>query len=193
MPAGPRRQAPGNGDWLKEQKADAAVLAALDSIAWTFNVRGQDVDHTPVALSFALVQRRRHRRPVRRSREDRRRRPPASRQRRPRPRAQRFRADARPPRRQDRRGRSRAVGRGDLRGAGQGRRDDRPKRDPSILPKAIKNEVEIAATGRAGARRRRLSRFLHWLSIEAPKGGVDELRRGASCRPCARQAATCAT
>ena len=25
-------------DWLKEQKADAAVLAALDSIAWTFNV-----------------------------------------------------------------------------------------------------------------------------------------------------------
>src|SRR3954462_6861199 len=42
-------------DWLKEQKADAAVLAALDSIAWTFNVRGQDVEHTPVALSFALV------------------------------------------------------------------------------------------------------------------------------------------
>src|SRR5215212_6523057 len=42
-------------DWLKAQKADAAVLAALDSIAWTFNVRGQDVDHTPVALSFALV------------------------------------------------------------------------------------------------------------------------------------------
>src|SRR3546814_9944354 len=40
-------------DWLKEQKADAAVLSALDSIAWTFNVRGKDVDHTPVALSFA--------------------------------------------------------------------------------------------------------------------------------------------
>ena len=39
----------------KEQKADAAVLSALDSIAWTFNVRGKDVDHTPVALSFALV------------------------------------------------------------------------------------------------------------------------------------------
>jgi Xaa-Pro aminopeptidase len=30
-------------DELKTQKADAAVLAALDSIAWTFNVRGQDV------------------------------------------------------------------------------------------------------------------------------------------------------
>jgi Xaa-Pro aminopeptidase len=43
-------------EWLAEQKADAAVLAALDSIAWTFNVRGQDVARTPVALAFALVQ-----------------------------------------------------------------------------------------------------------------------------------------
>jgi Xaa-Pro aminopeptidase len=42
-------------DWLVEKKADAAVLAALDSVAWTFNVRGQDVAHTPVALAFAVV------------------------------------------------------------------------------------------------------------------------------------------
>jgi Xaa-Pro aminopeptidase len=42
-------------DWLVERKADAVVLAALDSIAWTFNVRGADVAHTPVALAFALV------------------------------------------------------------------------------------------------------------------------------------------
>ncbi|MDQ3075105.1 MAG: aminopeptidase P family protein [Pseudomonadota bacterium] len=42
-------------DWLVEKKADAAVLAALDSIAWTFNVRGQDVSHTPVGLAFAIV------------------------------------------------------------------------------------------------------------------------------------------
>ena len=42
-------------DWLAEEKADAVVLSALDSIAWTFNVRGQDVDHTPVALAYALV------------------------------------------------------------------------------------------------------------------------------------------
>ena len=27
----------------------------LDSIAWTFNIRGADVTHTPVALAFALV------------------------------------------------------------------------------------------------------------------------------------------
>ena len=43
------------GDWLAEHKSDAAVLAALDSIAWTFNVRGTDVSHTPVALAYALV------------------------------------------------------------------------------------------------------------------------------------------
>jgi Xaa-Pro aminopeptidase len=42
-------------DWLVEKKADATVLAALDSIAWTFNVRGADVTHTPVALAYAIV------------------------------------------------------------------------------------------------------------------------------------------
>ncbi len=42
-------------DWLAEKGADAAVLSALDSIAWTFNVRGKDVSHTPVALAFAVV------------------------------------------------------------------------------------------------------------------------------------------
>src|SRR5207302_10210011 len=43
------------GDWLQKQHADAAVLSALDSIAWAFNIRGQDVTHTPVALAYALV------------------------------------------------------------------------------------------------------------------------------------------
>ena len=43
------------GDWLAKQHADAAVLSALDSIAWAFNVRGEDVSHTPVALAYALV------------------------------------------------------------------------------------------------------------------------------------------
>ncbi|MES2338797.1 MAG: aminopeptidase P family protein [Pseudomonadota bacterium] len=42
-------------DWLSAHGADAAVLSALDSIAWTFNVRGADVAHTPVALAFAIV------------------------------------------------------------------------------------------------------------------------------------------
>ena len=43
------------GDWLANNHADAAVLSALDSIAWAFNVRGADVSHTPVALAYALV------------------------------------------------------------------------------------------------------------------------------------------
>src|SRR5205807_10069947 len=43
------------GDWLVKHHADAAVLSALDSIAWAFNIRGADVTHTPVALAYALV------------------------------------------------------------------------------------------------------------------------------------------
>jgi len=42
-------------DWLVAARADAVILSALDSIAWTLNVRGLDVDHTPVALSYAIV------------------------------------------------------------------------------------------------------------------------------------------
>jgi len=42
-------------EWLGARKADAVVLSALDSIAWAFNVRGNDVSHTPVALAYAIV------------------------------------------------------------------------------------------------------------------------------------------
>lgn len=42
-------------EWLAARKADAVVLSALDSIAWAFNIRGQDVSHTPVALAYAIV------------------------------------------------------------------------------------------------------------------------------------------
>ena len=42
-------------DWLSEHGADAVVLSALDSIAWLLNIRGADVDHTPVALSYTVV------------------------------------------------------------------------------------------------------------------------------------------
>ncbi|HEY5710424.1 MAG TPA: aminopeptidase P family protein [Allosphingosinicella sp.] len=167
-------------DWLKEQKADCAVLAALDSIAWTFNVRGQDVDHTPVALSFALVNAdgtadlfvasekigddvRQHLGNCVRVHE---------------------RTDFEPtlkalagktvavdPER------SVAAIFEALENAGA---KIVSRRDPSILPKAIKNEVEIAGHEAAQARDgAALSRFLHWLSIEAPKGGIDELGAAA--------------
>ena len=43
-------------DWLQAEKLDAVVISALDSVAWTLNVRGADVDHTPVALSYLMVQ-----------------------------------------------------------------------------------------------------------------------------------------
>jgi Xaa-Pro aminopeptidase len=40
---------------LRANGADAAVIAALDSVAWTFNIRGTDVANTPVPLAFTLL------------------------------------------------------------------------------------------------------------------------------------------
>lgn len=40
---------------LEVQGVDAAVLTLPDSIAWLLNVRGGDVAHTPLPLSFALL------------------------------------------------------------------------------------------------------------------------------------------
>ena len=40
---------------LKYKKADAVVLTMPDSIAWLFNIRGHDVPHIPVALSYAII------------------------------------------------------------------------------------------------------------------------------------------
>lgn len=37
------------------KKADACVLTQPDSIAWLFNIRGSDVSHTPLPLSFATI------------------------------------------------------------------------------------------------------------------------------------------
>ncbi len=42
-------------EWLATRKLDAAVVSALDGVAWLLNIRGADVDRTPVALSFVLV------------------------------------------------------------------------------------------------------------------------------------------
>jgi Xaa-Pro aminopeptidase len=163
-------------EWLAAQKADAAVLAALDSIAWTFNVRGQDVARTPVALAFALVQAdgtadlfvagekvgddvRQHLGNGVRLHE----------------------RSAFEPYLRSLKGktvvvdpeRSVAAIFEALEGAGA---RVVARRDPAVLPKAIKNDVEVgghkAAQARDGAA---LVRFLHWVSREAPKGGVDEL------------------
>ena len=44
-------------DLMKDRQADHLLLAALDEIAWLFNLRGRDVAHTPVFFGFALVSR----------------------------------------------------------------------------------------------------------------------------------------
>src|SRR5687768_6255306 len=167
-------------DALKEQHADAAVLAALDSIAWTFNVRGQDVEHTPVALSYAVVHAdgtadlfvasekigddvRQHLGNGVRVHE-------------------RFEFE---PWLASLAGKAvlvdpeRSVA-AIFEALEQAGAKIVAKRDPAVLPKAIKNEVEIAGHRAAQARDgAALSRFLHWLSVEGPKGAIDELTASA--------------
>ncbi|MBP0614778.1 aminopeptidase P family protein [Jiella mangrovi] len=40
---------------IVDAKADLTVLTDPSSIAWTFNIRGADVEHTPLMLAFAIV------------------------------------------------------------------------------------------------------------------------------------------
>ncbi|MBB5984045.1 aminopeptidase P family protein [Sphingobium lignivorans] len=163
-------------DWMKDEDVDATVLTALDSIAWTFNIRGTDVARTPVALAYALVH------------AD--------------GRAELFVAPEKidadvqahlgnAVTLRDRSeftqalmalgGRTVAVDPDravaaifetlDKAGASV-----RAVRDPSILPKAIKNEVEIAGQKKAQALDgAAMAKFLHWLSIEGPTGRQTEI------------------
>ncbi len=163
-------------DWLDKQGADAAVLSALESIAWAFNVRGADVDRTPVALAYALV----HADGT----------------------ADLFVAGEKIDGevRQHLGNGVRLHERNAFEGA-LGALKDRtvavdPERavaaifealeragakvvavrDPTVLPRAIKNEAEIAghhaAQTRDGAA---IARFLRWIEAEAPGGEIDEL------------------
>jgi Xaa-Pro aminopeptidase len=163
-------------EWLKAEKLDAAVLSALDSIAWTFNIRGEDVSRTPVALAFALLHAdgtaelfvapekidsavRAHlgNAVTIRDRAD-------------------F-IDAL----HDLAGKTVAVDPQRAVSAIFSAIDEaggtiRAVRDPAVLPKAIKNAVEIAGQKAAQARDgAALSRFLRWISVEGPKGGQTEL------------------
>src|SRR5438046_7778221 len=164
------------GDWLAKQHADAAVLSALDSIAWAFNIRGADVTHTPVALAYALVNADGT--------------------------ADLFVAGEKigPAVRQHLGNGVRLHERAAFESALAGLKGKTvvvdperavaaifealeragakilPVRDPPILPKAIKNPAEIA--GQKAAQERdgaAIARFLHWIDAEAPKGDVDEL------------------
>jgi Xaa-Pro aminopeptidase len=165
------------GDWLGKQHADAAVLSALDSIAWAFNIRGADVTHTPVALAYAIV----HADGT----------------------ADLFVASEKigPDVRQHLGNGVRLHERAEFESALAELKDKTvvvdperavaaifealekagakvvAMRDPTILPKAIKNPAEIA--GQKAAQERDgavISRFLRWIDEEAPKGDVDELK-----------------
>ncbi|PJG48507.1 X-Pro aminopeptidase [Sphingobium sp. LB126] len=167
-------------DWLVGKHADAAVLSALDSLAWTFNIRGRDVERTPVALAYAIVH------------------ADAT--------ADLYVAPEKideavvkhlgnAVRVHDRAGFAdalagfagktvvadpeRAVA-AIFEALDAGGATILPLRDPAVLPKAVKNPVEIAGHKAAQARDgAALSRFLHWIAVEAPRGGVDELGAAA--------------
>ena len=173
------------GEWLAEVRADAVVLSALDSIAWTLNVRGTDVTHTPVALCYAIVH------------------------------AdgetdlfvapEKITSEVRAHLGNAVRLHDRAAFEGYLTGfAGQrvvadperavaaiaqgleaGGAKVLPLRDPVVLTKAIKNPAEVAghraASVRDGAA---MVRFLRWVENECPKGGQTELSAAARLLAC---------
>lgn len=167
-------------DWLAGQKAEAVVLASLESIAWLLNVRGGDVSRTPVALAYALVNADGtadlYVAPEKMTGAV----------------AQHLGNAVRV---HDRSEFQAALGRFAgkrvavdpslsvaaiplaIEAAGG---EVLALRDPTVIPRATKNAVEQAghraASIRDGAA---LSRFLRWISIEAPKGGQTELTAAA--------------
>lgn len=170
-------------DWLKSEDLDAAVISALDSVAWLLNIRGADVDRTPVALSYLIA----HADGT----------------------AELFIAPEKvTPGLEQHLGnavsiRDRAdftAGLASLAGKNvavdpdfgvaaisqileEAGANPISVRDPAILPKAIKNPVEQQghrdAQARDGAA---VAKFLHWLSIEPSKGGQTELSAVAKLR-----------
>ena len=163
-------------EWLATEKLDAAVISALDSVAWLLNLRGADVDRTPVALSFVIA----HADGTAELFIAEEKVTPALRQHlgnavsiRP--------PEAFVPTLEGLAGKSVAVDPersvqavfAALAGSGA---EIVEARDPTVLPKAIKNPVEQAGHRAAQARDgAAVTRFLHWLSLEAPKGQVTEI------------------
>lgn len=163
-------------EWLGSNGYDAAVISALDSVAWLLNIRGSDVDRTPVALSFVIANAdgtadlfiapekvtpeltahlgnavRIHPR------------------------------DAFVHALGEMKGRKVAVDpersvAAIFHALYQAGAEAVAVTDPVVLPKAIKNPVEQAGHRAAQARDgAAIARFLRWIEVEAPKGGVTEL------------------
>ncbi|WP_417466030.1 aminopeptidase P family protein [Kordiimonas sp.] len=164
---------------LKEKRAEAAVITMLDSVAWAFNIRGTDVMNTPVTHAFALM----HADEtatlfINESKVSSELKQHLGNSVRVEPRTAFYDTLA-------------SLG-------AEGKRvlvdpttnnakvfktleDAGAKlvegQDPCILPKARKNKTEQQGSRDAHIRDgAAVSEFLHWLSVEAPKGGVDELK-----------------
>ena len=41
---------------MREKKADAMVVSALDEIAWVLNIRGNDVEYNPVVINYLVLE-----------------------------------------------------------------------------------------------------------------------------------------
>ncbi|GAA0757334.1 Xaa-Pro aminopeptidase [Erythromicrobium ramosum] len=167
-------------DWLVKEGHDAVVIPALDSVAWLLNIRGADVSHTPVALSYVIARKdgsaelfiapekvtpelTRHLGNAVTIRD-----------------RGAFEAAL-----SEYAGKSVALDPdfavvGIAQALRAGGAKFAFKQDPTILAKAIKNPAEQSGQRDAQARDgAAVSRFLRWLEIEAPKGGVDELAAAA--------------
>jgi Xaa-Pro aminopeptidase len=167
-------------EWLTANGLDSTVISALDSVAWLLNVRGSDVANTPVALSFVLA----HAdgtadlfvAPEKVGDDVRAHLGNAVRLRTP----EEF-----VPALKAMNGKRIAVDPDRAVAAIFGAMKDGgativEARDPTILPKAVKNHVEQAGHRAAQARDgAALSRFLHWMSETAHQGGLDELSAAA--------------
>jgi Xaa-Pro aminopeptidase len=167
-------------DWLAASGHEAVVIPALDSIAWLLNIRGSDVSHTPVALSYVIAHKD--------------------------GRAELFIAPEKvTPELVQHLGNSVSVrdrtaftaGLGELAGkrvvvdpdfgvAGIAQTLEAAgakvvlAQDPTILAKAVKNAAEKAGQRAAQVRDgAAVSRFLRWLESEAPRGTLDELSAAA--------------
>ncbi|MBW2731315.1 MAG: aminopeptidase P family protein [Deltaproteobacteria bacterium] len=40
---------------LREARADALVITTLDAVAWTFNIRGNDIPYNPMVVAYGLI------------------------------------------------------------------------------------------------------------------------------------------
>ena len=157
--------------------ADAAVLAEPSSVSWVFNIRGGDVPFTPVVLAYAIL----HKRGKAELFIDKTKLPEDVRD--------HLKATTIIRKPEDLTVTLKSLGkkkakvlidpssapdivRGALKSAGASIVEGQ---DPCTMPKACKNKNELNGARAAQLRDgMALSRYLHWLSIEAPKGHLTE-------------------